>query len=292
MVWTALFSMVILSAFLQTTLKGYKTETESIKNSSNIFVLITCITAMSFFAIMSGGKLTPNIPTLIYSACLAFVAFASVLAELFAITRTSLVNLTVFASAGSILIPFLFGLIFLGEGISATKVIAAVMLLAVILLPLFSGQSGKKTSFSGYISCIILFIMNGMYTVLMDIYAGASGVLPDSVFCFWGNAIMFPFAFLLGISMGGTKNFFSDIKKIKAGSYAKAVITVVFSNTTTLLGIYILGRMDISIYSILNTSLVMIFTAIFSAIFFKEKITTSSVLAIVLSIGAIILNTI
>lgn len=292
MAYFLLILIPLITAFMRIFQKNFKQTSQNVEQASNIYIIITCTVAILFFFLLAGGKIKPNVPTLIYALVLAVLAIGSNIMTLFALDKTAIVNITVFSGAGSIVIPFFYGVIFLNEKVGVFKIISLVLLIIVILLPFLTPDvPNKKTELKGYIYCVILFFISGPVTVLYKVYALEPNVLNTNVLCFWGNVFMLPFM-LFNALKGNIYQLIDDIKIMSPKSYALAVITVIFSNLTTLLGIFILKEVNITVYTLLNSPLSLVFTAALSRIIFSEKITKQTALSIVLSIAAIVCNTI
>lgn len=281
----------LLTAFSSVFRKKYTDRTLDISSSMNIFILMNTVIALIFFAAMAGGRLIPNLPTLIYSVFYALLSILSNIFLMLALSRASLVNTSVFSGAGSITMPFIFGAVFLNESISVFKIIAVCLLLLIIILPLITQNSVKKTDLKGYLYCIAMFAISGGSAIFSKIYALDSSVLNNNILCFWTNVFMLPFVGILLLKQNGIGNFIDDFRRLSAKLYLFIILPVLLSNSVTLLTLFVMKNTDIIIYTIVTSSLSLIFTACFARIFFKDKITPTVAFNIIVSIAAIILNT-
>jgi len=224
--------------------------------------------------------------------CRAIFSAASNILTLLALDKTDVATIAVFSGAGIILIPFLYGTLLLNEQVSIFKIITLFLLIAVIILPLFEKRaSEKKKSYIGYAYCIIIFLVSGGTTVLLKLYALNENVLDTNVFCFWTNVIMFPIMLTVAL-YSNPRQFIPDAKKIKPLSYAIAITTVVLSNLSAILQVFVLKDIDITLFTLLNSPVALVLTAILSWLVFSEKITKQMALSIILSITAIIFSVI
>lgn len=290
MVYFLLILLPIIAAFLKVPQKKFQNDTLGIDSSVNIYLFLNCILGMIFFASLAGWNVIPNIPTLVFSLIFAGNSIFSNIVNLLAIRKVNIANMAVFSGAGSIILPIFFGILFLKESVPLFKWLAVILLLIVIILPLFNKIGYKKTNLPGYIYCLLLFIDAGISTIVCKLYGLTPGVLNDNIFCFWTNVFIFPFAIILSLKSGGPGLLLSDMKEIKPKTYFFGISSIVLGFSATLLSIRILKTVNIAAYTIINSSLSLIFTAFFSRVCFKEKITPQIVLSITLSVAAIILN--
>ena len=280
----------LLSAFSRVPQKKYQERTVGVDSGVNIYLGINCIAGMIFFAALAGFKIIPNTVTLLFSAVFAGISILSVVVNLFAIRQIDIAKMAVFSGAGGIIMPIVFGAFFLHEQTSLYKWIAVLLLLIVISIPLFDKTEHKKGSLKGYLLCLLLFFDSGISVIICKLYALNPNVLGENVFCFWTNVFIVPFAWIIILKTNGMKVFTTDVKMLAKKTYLFGVSTVVLGNSSTLISMYVLKYVNVVVYTILTSSLSLISVAIFSRVFFKQKITASITISIVLSIMAIVLN--
>lgn len=280
----------LIGAFLRVPQKKYQEKTLGVDSGVNIYLALNCVFGLVFFVALAGGNIKPNITTLLFAVVFAGNAILSNVANLLAIRKIDIATMAVFSGAGSTIMPIVFGTFFLKEETSLYKWIAVGLLLIVVVMPLFNKTRHKKRSIEGYFYCILLFIDSGLSMIVCKLYALNPNVLGNNVFCFWTNVFMIPFAFIMILKTSGLKTFVSDIKLLSKKTYFYAVATILLGSSVTLISMHVLKYINIIVYTILNSSLLLIFVAVFSKVFFKEKITVSIVISIILSIMAIIFN--
>ena len=197
-------------------------------------------------------------------------------ASLLAMRKTDIASMAIFASAGAIVTPIIFGAFFLKEETSVCKWIAVFLLVIIVFMPLFDNRQHKKKSIQGYLYCLLLFIDGGLSTIICKLYAMNPNVLGDNVFCFWTNVFIIPFAIIIISRSGGFGQFLADAKTLSKRTYLYAITTLLMGNALTLTSMYIFKYINIIVCTILTSSLSLISVAVFSRIFFKEKITDGS----------------
>jgi len=290
MAYILLFLTPITNAFLKVPQKKFQERTMGIDSGVNIYLMLNCLFGLAFFAALAGGNIKPNTATLLFAVVFSGNCILSNVVNLLALQKTNIASIAVFAGAGSIVVPTIFGTFFLNEHTSVCKWIAVLLLLIVISMPLFNKNQHKKTGIHGYIYCLLLFIDGGLSTIICKLYALNPNVMGNDVFCFWTNVLIIPFAIIMVLKSGGFGIFLSDAKSLSKKTYFYAISALLFGNMLTLSSMYILKYINTVVYTILTSSLSLPSVALFSRIFFKEKITANIIVSIILSIVAIILS--
>lgn len=274
-------------------MKSYVRRTAKLHSSLAIFLIINYIVGLLFYAAMSGFSLSVNGLTLLFAFIFAVVVLGNTTSEMMAIKRADIVTVVVFSGCGRVVIPFIFGLIFLKEKISLYKCIATVILIAVILMPLFGREHKKeKNKSSAYFWCLLFMLFSGLATVVSKLYVDQSGVKPESVFCFWTNVFLVPYVFVSNISKNGGGQLLSDWRVVDKKICLVLFVSAILVNSGTLLCMLALKRLTVATYTIFDTSIEMVLSALFSWIAYKEKLTLQNAVGIAGSIAAVALTTI
>lgn len=289
MIFLLFLSLPLLLTVGQMFLKQFTMKSIDVEHSSHIYLLVTSIVAMLFFAIKVGFQLSVNLPTIIYASVLALLSILSNILTLKSLGKMDAVTISVFSGAGSIAIPFLFGALFLNEKVNGFKIISFFLLLVVVIKPLMKRTKAKTEDWTGCLYCVLLFFVGGAATVFFKLYAVAENVMSDETLCFWANVLMLPFVFV-SLLKTDRQSFFSDVRKMTKGVYLIAVISVLISNSTSLLEIYVLQYMDLTLFTLLKNPVSLIMTAILFRIFYGEKMTKEKAFSVGLSIVALVLN--
>ena len=146
----------------------YQKEQGNTINSAFLFSFISCIPAFICLFIINGFKLEFTWFSLLMAAIAAVV---SVLYTIFSLKAFAYINLSlysIFAMLGGMLLPFLVGIIFYGEGISVAKIVC-LLLITVALFLTFERGGGNK----GAIFYIGVFFLNGLVGVVSKVFQAA-----------------------------------------------------------------------------------------------------------------------
>ena len=262
--------------------KQYKTETAANIAADGVYVLISMVVSLILYGSLERWKIAFEPYTALYALALAVLAILSSFVQLAAMGRTSVINITVSNNSGAIIIPVLYGVLFLNEKVSAFKAAAVILLVLAVCVPLKdTGRLGRRREKS---------VISGLVTVLYKIYASDSRVLSENMFCFWANVIMVPM--LLGtIFFQNSRNEIADgLKKIKGKAYILAFMSCLFNGAVPLLSMAALKEINMGLYTVVSNSFLLIFAVLMSGIMLKEHINKSAVLSVVLSLSAVMLN--
>lgn len=274
-------------------IKNYSQRTERIQSSMGIYMIINYIVGLFFYAAMSGFKLSVNGLTLIFALIFAAVVLGLTSSEVMSVKKADIVTAVVFSGCGRVVIPFVFGLIFLKEEVTIFKCIAVAILIAVILMPLFGREhKTEKSKRSAYLWCLLFMLFSGLATVVSKVYVDQSGVKPESVFCFWTNVFLVPYVLVSNIRKNGARQMYSDIKIIDKKICVTLFVSAILVNSGTLLCMLALKSLTVATYAIFDTSFEMLLSATLSWLVYKEKLTLQNTLGIVGSVVAVALTTI
>lgn len=274
-------------------IKNYSQRTERIQSSMGIYMIINYIVGLLFYAAMSGFKLSVNGLTLIFALIFAAVVLGLTSSEVMSVKKADIVTAVVFSGCGRVVIPFVFGVLFLKENVSIFKCIAVAILIAVILMPLFGREhKAEKIEHSAYLWCLLFMLFSGLATVVSKIYVDQSGVKPESVFCFWTNVFLVPYVLVSKIRKNGAGQMISDLKIIDKKVCITLLVSAILVNSGTLLCMLALKSLTVATYTIFDTSFEMMLSAALSWLVYKEKLTLWNALGIVGSVVAVALTTI
>ncbi len=289
MVYLLFLLNTLIGASQSVILKSYRRriDDETLKNS--IYYIITFIVALSYFGVISGFNLKLNFITALFSFAYALVAYFSTFFNMKAIENTHLVTISLFGNAGGLLWDTVWGISFFGELLTIKRVVALVIVFLSLLIP-YLGESKKEINNKGIIYCIILFVISGCSSLIIKFYSIVDSVLAESVFCFYTNVFMIPFVILMIKKHTTLSNAVKGIIAADKKAILLVAITVIMSNTGTLLSMYIISKIDLIVYSVLGKALSLITVSVLARIAFKEKITLQKVVSILLMIIAVILT--
>lgn len=269
---------IILAMSLQNAVKKAYTN----KNGGGVyfFGVLTCLSATLFFVVTSGG-FEWNLKVLPYSLAFATAYSVTIVAGVLAINCGSL-SLTSLVVSYSLMIPTLYGLVFLKESISF-GFYPGILLLVISLVLINKKAESEPVNFKWMIYAILAFLGNGMCTVFQKMQQVAF----DGAY---KNELMI-IALISGALVLGILSLIKERKQI--GTYAKqgwyfGALSGVFTGTVNLFVMVLSGKMSASLMYPLISAGGIIATYLISRWIYKEELTKRQLIGFVLGIASVI----
>ncbi len=145
-------------------------------NVSNMF--LSSIFAILFLFVLNGFKLNFNLPTFYYSLAYTLAVMIS-LSSIIALKYVSLSIFALFATAGGVIVPSIFGYVFLQEQFVLGKIIGVILLFIAVLLPSISKiKEDNRSSKIGFLLCVLVFFNSGLSSIISKLF-GMSALVTD-----------------------------------------------------------------------------------------------------------------
>lgn len=129
--------------------------------------LAVSVTALLFFAVAAGFRLTPHVETLPYALGFA-VAYAVTMGTSMLAVTTGPLSLTSLVMACSMLVPAVHGALFLKEPFSVANLIGMILLLGALCLVCLDRKKSVKKRW--YIYAVVLLVANGFCSVIQKMH--------------------------------------------------------------------------------------------------------------------------
>lgn len=180
-----------------------------------------------------------------------------------------------FLMGGGMLLPYLFGVIFLEEVLTAPRIIGMILVLAAVVMTNF-----RKEKIDGklLLLCVAVFVLNGGVSIISKCHQVCTApVVSSSAFVMYTGLgrVLFSGAALLICCKKGNK----PMKAISAGAVAGAAIIGAASYFLQLIGA---KNLPASVLYPMVTGGGIIFSALSGKLFFKEKLSATQIVSIVI----------
>ncbi|MBQ4161080.1 MAG: hypothetical protein IJD83_09135 [Clostridia bacterium] len=226
-----------------------------------------------------------NAVTITYALIYGAVVFISLVAGLLFLSENPVSLYTLTDMAGALIPSALVGILFLREPFSPKLVLSVILMLIALMLPYIKTKN-KSFKAQTALFCLLLFAAGGGNVIVIKLFS-LTGAHAESMF-FLTNVLLF---ILCGAILLTTSIVYKQKHKgFTWKQYANISLSTCLSNVTSVLSAYILAKMTISTYTVLNSSLILIVGAFVSVLLFKEKSTRENNIALVLAIVSIILS--
>jgi len=281
--------------------KGYEKSRGKTIKSALVFTIAEGLCAGFIFFALNGFKFEMNSYVLIISLIIGINISVSIIAGIKVMSMGSLQVYTLFLMLGGLILPFLYGVIFLEEDLSIFKIIGLILLIVAIFLPVLikkhkeekEESKGNKTAF--YILCVVLFILNGLNTILCKVHQLSEYAVSTQMF----TASYFFLASVVGTICLLSIFVYEKIKGIDDKDTYKAIIHPVslffgflfalVNGTGCFLNTYAAKYINAVAQYPIITGGTMVFSAILALIIYKEKLKTVQKIELLLSLIATLL---
>ncbi len=256
------------------------------ENASPVFCVLESIAIALFTWAWIGFKFEVSLMTLLFGVLNAVALYGYNTSLIKAGAQGSYAFLNVAQLFGGILVPLLYTTAFLGDNLRWYQLAAiAMMLVSFVLMNLKEiktkkDEERKKTPWTYYLFCAILFICNGMYGTFLKMQSDYD-VSQKNEMIILTYGIMGVIAFIQ-LAFKEKKDTLKAFKMNK-----KAILPLVLCLASAALAINIL----VLVIPMVNTAVlftvenggVLILAAVYSFVFFKEKPQLPTILGIVLA---------
>ncbi len=221
------------------------------------FSLNTALAGLVILLIINGFRFEFTAFSFVMALLVAVNSFAYTFCSFKALNRINLSLYSLFAMLGGMVLPFVQGIVFYGEKITASKLACFVLIFIALLLTIKKGEKTKEAIY--YIG---VFILNGMSGVLSKIFASArlekTSAAGFSVLCALVSVII---AFLVLILFFRKKD--EDETPATVGSIAVSSAQGIVNRIANFILIIALAHVDASVqYPMVTGGVIIVSTAI------------------------------
>lgn len=146
----------------------YEKESGNDAAANFVYSIFSALAGMICLFIIGGFRLETTVFTVICAAAAAVNAILFSFCSLKALNKINLSLYSLFSMLGGMMLPFLMGIIFYNEGITAGKIVCVILVTASLALTVEKGGSKGGTLY--YVG---IFVLNGMSGVIAKIFESA-----------------------------------------------------------------------------------------------------------------------
>lgn len=152
-----------------------------------LFPVLTGIIAVALFLSLNGFSLAFGAFSFGIAVGEAIVLTLCMLCGIFVVKFGRVSVYTVFMMLGGMLLPFIYGLIFLGEPLSVFKIIGILVLVAGLILSALpdKNSAGEKPKPVFYLLCFAVFCLNGGVSILSKVHQINADAIGTMDFMVW-----------------------------------------------------------------------------------------------------------
>lgn len=188
--------------------------------------------------------------------------------------------------SGGIILPMIYDILFVSGEITALRAAAAAIMITAFILMNIKGISGKKSA-KFLLLCATLFIVNGLYGVLMYIQQDMNNGAQRSemiVITFVGTAIIAAACELISKKRGFISSFAVGGKPL-----LYLILSALSAAFAVNLLMYVITRVNLTVMNVVNNGGVFALSAVFAIVLFKEKPDAPRVVGLILALLGIVM---
>ncbi|MDO4618642.1 MAG: EamA family transporter [Clostridia bacterium] len=250
-------------------------EGSSIKTGLVYSAIVGFFTAIIFFA-MGGFKMEITTYAFVMALLKTISGALYTLIGFKIMSKSNVSDYTFFLMMGGTIVPFIWGVAFLGEDLRILNLLG----LALIAFSLFLTNGSSKKDLSVTLMCIAVFFLNGMVSVTSKLHQISPSAIPTNDFVVLSSLINAIICLVASFFFKGEKNK----KKMSGISIVIILLVAVVGGVSYVLQLNGAKVLDATICYPIITGGSIIFTSIVGPICFKEKMTKKSAIAILISL--------
>ena len=275
-----LFIIILASTMQSICKKSYNQKSNN--KGTYTFSALTTLAAATFFVLSSSGKLDFQIKLFPWSAGFAFAYGLATVFNLLAITCGSLA-LTSLVLSYSLILPTIFGILFLGEPVSPW-LFAGILLLLLSLLFINLKTEKIKITLRWSVYVLISFIGNGFCSITQTLQQNKFNGSYKNEFMIIALLLVAITMIIMAFCTERKELSFCAQKGIVPGIICGAANGVV-----NLLVLILTTQMSVSVMFPVISAGSILGTAAISVLLYKESLSKNQILGVILGIGAIVL---
>lgn len=258
--------------------KIYRGLNEGTRAACGYNSVLGLFTAIIFFAI-NGFRVNFSPYSFILSMLVNVFVTVYTLIGFKLLKSATMATYTLFLMSGGMIVPYVYGILFLGESVSALKIAGLLVVLGGVI---FSNFSREKINFKQLIMCISIFLINGFVSVFSKLHQIEANFYKVNAeeFVMLGGIFKFIFA---GILFMFTKNAegSKQSKKI-ALPLAVIIISAAAGGVSYLFQLFGAAALPATVIYPFVTGGSIILSSLAGAVFFGDKLSKNAILGIVL----------
>lgn len=198
--------------------------------------------------------------------------------------RGSYAFMNVMMLFGGILLPMFYSIVFLGDSLSLMQIAAIVIMLGSFVLMNLKEIKLKGAPVSYYVLCLLLFLFNGIYSVLLKVQSVYNDDQSKEM-------VIITFGVMGLISL--VQLIFKEKKDTPAAfrlddkSIVLMALCIISATLAINVVVLIMPYVNLSVFYTLNNGGVLLLSAAYSVVLFKEKLSVPKVIGILMAIASV-----
>lgn len=219
-----------------------------------------------------------------YSAFLAMLMSSLVMAYNIIgfriLKRGSMAIYSLFLMTGGMVLPYIWGLLFLNESFSTVRIIGLILIIGGVFISNFSGE---KINLKQICMCLAVFVLNGLVSIISKMHQIETNYhcVSATEFIILGGTFRF---FIAGFLFLIFKN--RNEQRSEKNNFSKSLLVVILSavigGTSYFLQLYGAKSLPATVLYPFVTGGSVVFSVLIGALLFKEKLSRKLIIGVVL----------
>jgi len=294
LIYSLILITLALSAASQILSKKFQL---GVKNDISTMVgmnIVNAIFGIVYFLFLCKFNIEMNITTLVFSALYALLVINSLTIGVVALSKMSILMMSVVAMAGNVCGSVVIGRIFFDEKITANGIMAVIALLSAVIIP-YIGDAELKRGRTSIPVAIWCFVSNGITGTFLKFYTENENTLHSNNLFFMTNVFCLIFCAMFAIicmciSSKNQERF--SFKSLGIKGVANIGARTAISNISSIISVIVIASMPISVYTIITSALGLILNTFLAKILFAEDLKLKNYIALVLAVFSVVIGAI
>ena len=252
--------------------------------ASPVFGVLEGLFIALFTFAFNGFQFTASPFTIIMGVLNAAMLFGYNTSLIAASKKGSYAFMNVILLFGGILIPSVYSWTFLSEEITALKIIGILAMLVALVLMNLSEMKMEKSPLIYYVFCFILFIFNGAYSTIVKVQTVYHDDEKQEMIML--TFLIMSFVALFELIAKEKKNTLKAFK-LNVKSIIPLAVCLISAGRAINLLVFIIPFVDTAVLYTIESGGVLVLSALYSVILFKEKLSPSKFIGIILAVASI-----
>ena len=268
----------------------------SVKNDFSTMLYLNLINAAFgtvYFLFICKFRIQMNVVTLMYSLLYAAIVVNSVIVSVVALSKMSMPVYSIIYLTGSVFGSAFFGRMFFDEKITLYTALAMVCLFLAVIIP-FLGSKEIKYGKKSFLVMLWTFVLSAVSSVVLKFYTSNPNTYHANNMFFMTNAncLVICAGYIAAIRIIAKKKSEFSLVALNGKQIANIGFRTAVSNIGSILSVLVIAEMDISLYTIITSSLGLVASALISRFMFCENMGCKNYISIFLALVAIVLTAI